>query len=51
MKDISISSILNSMNGETAYLTDMWENCTDEKRKRYTRTKFSDALDIMEELE
>ena len=50
MKDISISSILNSMNGETAYLTDMWENCTDEKRKRYTRTKFSDALDIMEEL-
>ena len=38
------------MNGETAYLTDMWENCTDEKRKRYTRTKFSDALDIMEEL-
>jgi len=50
MKDISISSILNSMNGETAYLTDMWENCVDEKRKRYPRSKFSAVLDKMEEL-
>ena len=50
MKDISISSILNSMNGETAYLTDMWENCVDEKRKRYPRSKFSTVLDKMEEL-
>jgi len=49
MKDISISTILNSMNGETAYLTDMWENCVDEKRKRYTRSKFSDVLNKMEE--
>ena len=49
MNDISISAILNSMNGETAYLTDMWENCVDEKRKRYTRSKFSDALNKMEE--
>ena len=49
MKDISISSILNSMNGETAYLTDMWENCVDEKRKRYPRSKFSAVLDKMEE--
>ncbi len=49
MKDISISSILNSMNGDTAYLTDMWENCVDEKRKRYPRSKFSAVLDKMEE--
>ena len=49
MKDISISAVLDSMNGDTAYMTDMWENCVDEKRKRYTRSKFSDALDIMEE--
>ena len=50
MKDISILSILNSMNGNTAYLTDMWENCLDEKRKRYPRSKFSNVLDKMEEL-
>jgi len=50
MKDISISSILNSMNGETAYLTDMWENCVDEKKKRYPRSKFSAVLDKKEEL-
>ena len=50
MNDISISSILNSMNGETAYLTDMWENCVDEKRKRYSRSKFSAVLDKMEKL-
>ena len=50
MKDISISSILNSMNGETAYLTDMWENCVDDRRKRYPRSKFSAVLDKMEEL-
>ena len=50
MKDISISSILNSMNGETAYLTDMWENCVNEKKKRYTRSKFSAVLDKMEKL-
>ena len=43
MKDISISAILDSMNGDTAYTTDMWENCVDEKRKRYTRSKFSDV--------
>ena len=49
MNDISISAILNSMGGETAYLTDMWENCVDKKRKRYTRSKFSDALNKMEE--
>ena len=49
MKDISISAILDSMNGDTAYVTDMWENCVDEKRKRYTRSKFSDVLDKMEE--
>ena len=48
MKDISISAVLDSMNGDTAYMTDMWENCVDEKRKRYTRSKFSDALDMME---
>ena len=50
MKDISIFAILDSMNGDTAYMTDMWENCVDEKQKRYTRSKFSDALDVMEEL-
>jgi len=50
MMDISISAIFDSMNGDTAYMTDMWENCVDEKRKRYTRSKFSDALNIMEEL-
>jgi len=50
MKDISILSILNSMNGKTAYLTDMWENCVDEKRKRFPRSKFSTVLDKMEEL-
>ena len=49
MRDISISAILDSMNGDTAYATDMWENCVDEKRKRYTRSKFSDVLDKMEE--
>ena len=50
MKDISISAILDSMDGDTAYMTDMWENCVDEKQKRYTRSKFSNALDVMEEL-
>tara|TARA_B110000438_G_scaffold66215_1_gene66694 strand:- start:27 stop:635 length:609 start_codon:yes stop_codon:yes gene_type:complete len=50
MKDISISAILDSMNGDTAYMTDMWENCVDKKQKRFTRSKFSDALDMMEEL-
>ena len=50
MKDISINSILDSMNGDTAYLTDMWENCLDEKRKRYARNKFSLVLDKMEKL-
>ena len=50
MKDISILSILDSMHGETAYLTDMWETCVDEKRKRYSRSKFSAVLDKMEEL-
>ena len=38
------------MNGNTAYLTDMWENCLDEKRKRYPRSKFSNVLDKMEDL-
>ena len=50
MNDISILSILNSMNGDTAYLTDMWENCVDEKRKRYSRSKFFAVLDKMEKL-
>ena len=50
MNDISILSILNSMNGDTAYLTDMWENCVDGKRKRYSRSKFSAVLDKMEKL-
>lgn len=50
MKDISINSILDSMNGDTAYLTDMWERCIDEKRKRYARNKFSLILDKMEKL-
>ena len=50
MKDISINSILDSMNADTAYLTDMWERCVDEKRKRYTRNKFSSVLDKMEKL-
>ena len=50
MKDISINSILDSMNGDSAYLTDMWENCVDEKRKRYARNKFSSVLDKMEKL-
>ena len=50
MKDISINSILDSMNADTAYLTDMWERCTDEKRKRYVRNKFSLVLDKMEKL-
>ena len=35
MKDISINSILDSMNGDAVSLTDMWEHCIDEKRKRY----------------
>jgi hypothetical protein len=50
MKDIAINSILDSMNAHSAYLTDMWENCLDEKRKRYARNKFSLVLDKMEEL-
>jgi len=50
MKDIAINAILDSMNGDTAYLTDMWENCVDEKRKRYPRNKFSLVLKKMEEL-
>ena len=44
MKDIAIKSILDSMNGDTAYLTDMWEKRVDEKRKRYPRNKFSLVL-------
>ncbi|MDC0155129.1 hypothetical protein OAI83_02115 [Nitrosopumilus sp.] len=50
MKDIAINSILDSMNAHSAYLTDMWENCLDEKRKRYARNKFSLVLNKMEEL-
>ena len=52
MKDISINSILDSMNGDTAYLTDMWERCIDEKRKRiiknsnYLRSLLQDKVDI-----
>ena len=38
------------MNGDTAYLTDMWERCIDEKRKRHARNKFSLVLDKMEKL-
>ena len=34
MKDISINSILDSMTADSAYLTDMWERCIDEKRNR-----------------
>ena len=49
MNDISILSILNSMNGETAYLTDMWERCLDKKRKRYPRSKFNAVLDTIVE--
>ena len=50
MKDIAINSILDSMNADSAYLTDMWENCLDEKRKRYARNKLSSVLDKMEKL-
>ena len=50
MKDISISAVLDSMNGDTAYMTDMWEKCVDKKNKRYTRSKFSEALYILENL-
>ena len=50
MKDIAINSILDSMNADSAYLKDMWENCLDEKRKRYARNKFSSVLDKMEKL-
>ena len=50
MKDITINSILDSMDADNAYLTDMWENCLDEKRKRYARNKFSSVLDKMEKL-
>ena len=50
MKDIAINSILDSMNADSAYLTDMWETCLDEKRKRYARNKFSSVLDKMEKL-
>jgi len=50
MKDIAINTILDSMNGDTAYLTDMWEKCVDEKRKRYPRNKFSSVLEKMEQL-
>jgi predicted nuclease of predicted toxin-antitoxin system len=49
MKDILIKSILDSMNADTAYLTDMWEDCLDDKRKRYARNKFSIVLEKMEE--
>jgi len=50
MKDIVINTILDSMNGDTAYLTDMWEKCVDEKRKRYPRNKFSSVLEKMQQL-
>jgi len=50
MKDIAINTILDSMNGDIAYLTDMWEKCVDEKRKRYPRNKFSSVLEKMEQL-
>ena len=50
MKDIAINTILDSMNGDIAYLTDMWEKCTDEKRKRYPRNKFSSVLEKMQQL-
>ena len=50
MKDIAINSILDSMNADSVYLTDMWETCLDEKRKRYARNKFSSVLDKMEKL-
>ena len=35
---------------DTAYMTDMWENCVDVKQENdITRSKFSYALDMMEE--
>jgi len=50
MQTIAIENILKCMTSEKNYFGDIWERCPNENKKRYTRTKFKDVLEKMEEL-
>jgi len=50
MKEISISSILKCINDENNYADDIWNNCLNEKEKRYRRKDISNSLKKLEKL-
>ncbi|KAF6247722.1 hypothetical protein C6990_04610 [Nitrosopumilus sp. b3] len=50
MKEISIESLLKSMNQENNYEDDLWKTCLDEKGKRYRRKEITSSLRKLERL-
>ncbi|HIE46989.1 MAG: hypothetical protein ABGW49_01010 [Nitrosopumilus sp.] len=48
MKEISISSLLDSMADTGNYADDIWKTCLDEKRKRYKRKDINNSLKKLE---
>ncbi|MCJ8306950.1 MAG: hypothetical protein HRU07_07885 [Nitrosopumilus sp.] len=48
MKEISISSLLDSMSDTGNYADDIWKTCLDEKRKRYKRKDINNSLKKLE---
>ncbi len=50
MKEISIESLLKSMNQENNYEDDLWKTCLDEKGKRYRRKEITNSLRKLERL-
>jgi hypothetical protein len=48
VKEISISSLLDSMADTGNYADDIWKTCLDEKRKRYKRKDINNSLKKLE---
>ena len=48
MKEISISTLLDSMADAGNYADDIWKTCLDEKRKRYKRKDINNSLKKLE---
>lgn len=48
MKEISISSLLDSMANTGNYADDIWKTCLDEKKKRYKRKDINNSLKKLE---
>ena len=48
MKEISITSLLDSMSDTGNYADDIWKTCLDEKRKRYKRKDINNSLKKLE---